>query len=266
MTDRGFMQSATDAAPRRPGRPRGCPVAPVQLGGHDVAWAPDGSRPDMGKSDARTSRDRSAHRFGRDFWNERWPQVLREPSHQIAERQPNGYLMAAVDRIGPGRALDAGCGHGAEARWLAAQGWQVTAVDLSAVVLAHARSMAEALGPGIAERIDWMEGDLAIWTPQPGCYDLVSSLYVHVASSVEEMVSRLATGVAPGGTLLLVGHLPVDPVTGAETPAAGQVQVTVEAATAALDPCHWEMFVAEERPRAIAGTGFDAVICARRRT
>jgi len=78
-------------------------------------------------------------------------------------------------------------------------------------------------------------------------------------------VSRLATGVAPGGTLLLVGHLPIDPMTGAETPAAGQVQVTVQAAIAVLDPQHWEMPDAEDRPRAEAGTGFDAVICARRR-
>jgi len=76
-------------------------------------------------------------------------------------------------------------------------------------------------------------------------YDLVTSLYVHVAGSVEEMVSRLASGIAPGGTLVLVGHLPIDPTSGAETPAAGQMQVTVEAAVAVLDPHHWETLVAE---------------------
>jgi hypothetical protein len=100
--------------------------------------------------------------------------------------------------------------------------------------------------------------------PDVGAYDLVTSLYVHVSGSVEEMVARLATGVAPGGTMLLVGHLPIDPVTGAETPAAGQVQVTVEAVVAVLDAQHWELSIAEERPRAVAGSGFDAVICARR--
>jgi hypothetical protein len=45
------------------------------------------------------------------------------------------------------------------------------------------------------------------------------------AGSVEEMVRRMGSGVASGGTLLLVGHRPVDPVTGAAAPAAGQVQV-----------------------------------------
>jgi SAM-dependent methyltransferase len=202
----------------------------------------------------------------RDFWDERWSEVLREHGGQIAERPPNANLTATAGSLAPGRALDAGCGHGSEALWLAGRGWQVTAVDFSATALDHGRSTAVALGPDITGRIDWVEGDLGIWTPEAGFYDLVTSLYVHVAGSVEEMVSRLATGVASGGTLLLVGHLPLDPVTGAETPAAGQVQVTVEAAVAVLDPQHWEIPIAENRPRAAAGTGFDAVICARRRT
>ena len=95
--------------------------------------------------------------------------------------------------------------------------------------------------PGIAERIDWVEADLATWTPQRDGYDLVVCLYVHVAGSVEAMVQRLATGVADGGTLFLVGHRPIDPGTGAATAAAGQSQISVEAALAALDPDRWEV-------------------------
>ena len=64
--------------------------------------------------------------------------------------------------------------------------------------------MAEAVGADVAERIDSVEGDLATWTPERGRYDLVACLYVHVAGSVEEMVRRMAAGVAPGGTLFLV--------------------------------------------------------------
>jgi hypothetical protein len=88
----------------------------------------------------------------------------------------------------------------------------------------------------------------------------VVCLYVHVAGSVEAFVKRMATGVAPRGTLLLVGHRPVDPATGAATAAAGQVQVSVDEGLAALDPARWEVAVAEDRPRAAAGTGVDAVI------
>ncbi len=54
--------------------------------------------------------------------------------------------------------------------------------------------------------------------------------------SVPELVRRLAAGVASGGTLLLVGHRPADPATGAPTPAADQAQISVEEAVAALDP------------------------------
>jgi SAM-dependent methyltransferase len=203
--------------------------------------------------------------FDRGFWEDRWSEVLRDHSEQIARRPPNGQLVAEVADRRPGLALDAGCGHGSDALWLATHGWRVTAVDFSATALAHARSTAEAMGADVAERIDWVEGDLSTWTPQPGRYDLVVSLYVHVAGSVEAMVRRLAGGVAPDGTLFMVGHRPVDPATGGETAAAGQVQISVEAATAALDPESWALAVAEDRPRGIAGTGVDAVVCARRR-
>lgn len=122
------------------------------------------------------------------------------------------------------------------------------------------------MGPDVAERIDWVEADLGTWTPERDAYDLVVCLYVHVAGSVEEMVQGMALGVAPGGTLLMVGHRPIDPTTGAATAAAGQVQVSVEEARAALDPDAWELVVAEDRPRTQAGTGVDAVIRARRRS
>ena len=148
---------------------------------------------------------------------------------------------------------------------LAAHGWQVTAVDFAATALAHGRSTAAALGHGVAERIVWIEADLATWAALPDHYDLVVCLYVHAAGSVDEMVRRMASGVARGGTLFMVGHRSVDRATGAATAAAGQVRVSVEAATAALDPRSWEVVVAEERPRAAAGSGADAVIRARRR-
>ena len=196
----------------------------------------------------------------RDSWEARWSEVLREHADKIAQRPPNARLTSEVVNLRPGLALDAGCGHGSEALWLAARGWKVTAVDFSATALAHARANAEAMGADV----DWVEGDLTIWAPEPGRYDLVDCLYVHVAGSVDEMVRRMGDGVAPGGTLFLVGHRPIDPATGAATAAAGQVQVSVEAALAALDPARWDVLIAEDRPRAVAGTGVDAVILARR--
>ncbi|MFI5101404.1 MAG: class I SAM-dependent methyltransferase [Actinomycetes bacterium] len=204
--------------------------------------------------------------YDRDSWEERWSQALREHGDRVAERPPNAQLTAEVADLRPGRALDAGCGHGSDTLWLAARGWQVTAVDFAATALAYARATAETMGPDIADRIGWIEADLATWKPQRDEYDLVVCLYVHVAGQVEEMVQRLAAGVVPGGTLFLVGHRPVDPATGAPTAAARQVQVSVETARAALAVDRWELVVAEDRPRPAAGTGVDAVIRARRRS
>ncbi len=203
--------------------------------------------------------------YDRDFWQQLWSQTLREHADKVAQRPPNAYLTTEVATLTPGRALDAGCGHGAEALWLAAHGWQVTALDFAAAALSHGRSLAAAVGAEFAERITWIEGDLATWAPEPRHYDLVVCLYVHVPGSVEHMVRRMAGGVASQGTLLMVGHRPIDPGTGAATAAANQVQVSVEAARAALDADDWQLLIAEERMRAIAGTGVDAVIRARRR-
>ena len=203
--------------------------------------------------------------YDRTSWEQRWSRALREHGDRVAQRPPNAWLTEVAGGLSPARALDAGCGHGAETLWLAARGWRVTAVDFAATALAHARSAAEATGTAVAERIDWVEADLATWAPEPGAYDLVACLYVHAAGPAEELVRRMAAGVAGGGTLLMVGHRPVDPATGKPTAAAGQVQVSVEAARAALDPERWEMLVAAERPRPRAGTGVDAVIRAQRR-
>lgn len=202
--------------------------------------------------------------YDRGFWERRWSQTLREHGGQVARRPPNAHLTAELGALDPARALDAGCGHGSDALWLAARGWQVTAVDFAAAALAYARSSADAMGPEVAGRIDWVEADLATWTPPRDGFDLVVCLYVHTAGPVEEMVRRMATGVARGGTLFVVGHRPIDPATGAATAAAGQRQVSVEAALAVLDGRRWELVVAEERSRPAAGTGVDAVIRARR--
>lgn len=188
--------------------------------------------------------------LGRDAWERRWTQVLDAPA--VDRRPPNAHLLAEAAGLPAGRALDAGAGHGSEALWLAARGWHVTAVDFSAVALAHARGRAEQAD--LAGRIEWIEGDLGAWSPPPGAFDLVTCLHVHVVGSVTETVRRLGIGVAPGGTFVLVG----DPA------AAGQTQVSVETACEALDGDRWEVLVAEDRPRARGG-GVDAVVRAHRR-
>src|SRR5262245_34676870 len=124
-------------------------------------------------------------KFDQDFWEQLWSKTLREHADKVASRPPNAHLTSELAALSPGRALDAGCGHGADTLWLAVHGWRVTAVDFSAAALAHGRSMAEAAGAEVAKRIDWIEGDLATWTPEPGSSDLVVCLYVHITGTVE---------------------------------------------------------------------------------
>ncbi len=209
------------------------------------------------------SDDRPEPTYDQGFWQQLWTKTLRAHGEKIGRRPPNAHLTAVAERLTPGRALDAGCGHGAEALWLAGHGWRVTAVDFSPAALDHAARTAAALGPAIAERVDWVQGDLTAWAPAARAYDLVACLYVHVPGDVGAMVRRLAAGVAPGGSLLLVGHQPIDPETGAATAAAGQTQVSVAAARAALADEDWQVEVAEQRRRRTGG-GVDAVMLARR--
>ncbi|NES15095.1 MULTISPECIES: bifunctional 2-polyprenyl-6-hydroxyphenol methylase/3-demethylubiquinol 3-O-methyltransferase UbiG [Micromonospora] len=199
-----------------------------------------------------------SERFDEAYWEQRYRG--HGPGHR---REPNPYLVAAVADRAPGVALDAGCGEGAEAGWLAARGWRVTAVDIAATALRHAREHATALGPDVADRIDWVRADLTGWTPPAQRYDLVCAHYVHPATDGPDLLRRLAAAVAPGGTLLVVGHAPSP-----ANPAAG---ATVEEATAVLDAGRWEVQLAEARSRTAAGhhghdvTLHDTVVRARRR-
>ncbi|MDQ3610513.1 MAG: class I SAM-dependent methyltransferase, partial [Actinomycetota bacterium] len=53
---------------------------------------------------------------------------------------PSGTVAGALAGLAPGRALDVATGTGRHAVWLASSGWQVTAVDFSAVGVAQGRA------------------------------------------------------------------------------------------------------------------------------
>jgi SAM-dependent methyltransferase len=117
--------------------------------------------------------------------------------------EPNRFLVAEVDGLEPGRALDLACGAGRNAVWLAERGWTVTGADFSDVALANARGLAGERGVEVA----WVEADLLEWEPPPQAFDLVAVLYLQLPAEERQSVHACASAaVAPGGTLLVVGH------------------------------------------------------------
>ncbi len=180
--------------------------------------------------------------FTQEFWDERY-----RSADRLWSGQPNPQLVAQVAGLPPGDALDAGCGEGADAIWLASRGWTVTGVDVSAVALDRAAAHAAAEGV----RVSWQREDLLTWDPGPERFDLVTAEFMHLPSpELESMHARLSAAVRPGGTLLIVAHHPDDLHVNvgrcghlALFPSAGQL-------AAMLDPGSWEILVASaiERP------------------
>ncbi|MDT0277606.1 class I SAM-dependent methyltransferase [Blastococcus goldschmidtiae] len=185
--------------------------------------------------------------------------------------RPNGQLVAEVTDLLPGTALDAGAGEGGDALWLASRGWRVTAVDFSAVALG--RGAAKAAELLLSDRIEWRHEDLDAWAPTERAFDLVTAHYLHAAwTDREAMFRRLAAAVAPGGTLLVVGHQHGEQRGHGHAHAheAGALY-TAQDVAAVLDPEEWRDVVTETRdrdPGAAHRTGNpvpDTVLVARRR-
>jgi SAM-dependent methyltransferase len=200
------------------------------------------------------------HGFDRDYWDEHWRRAQ-------GGSPPNPYLERELSGLTPGTALDAGCGEGAEAVWLAEHGWQVTAADISERALARAVARAAASAP--ARTVRWVQSDLGVWAPEER-FDLVTTHYAHPALPQLAFYDRIAGWVAPGGTLLLVGHLQTPGRTGHGHQPPAEAAVTLADVTAGLDPTTWEVVTAEERVRSSGPAGHraglrDVVVRARRR-
>jgi SAM-dependent methyltransferase len=122
----------------------------------------------------------------------------------------NARLAELVEPMTPGRALDLGCGEGADAVWLAERGWQVTAVDISQTALD--RAVAAAAERKLLDRINFQRLDMTESLPD-GLYDLVSAQFLHSTVPMDRtgLLRRAADRVAVNGTLLIVDHAAAPP-------------------------------------------------------
>jgi trans-aconitate methyltransferase len=177
------------------------------------------------------------------FDEQSWEERYREKT-AVWSGKPNQRLVDEASELPVGTALDVGCGEGGDTLWLASRGWKVTAVDFSTVALNRA---AGHLGD-LAEGVEWVHADLTKWTPPVGHFALVTAQFMHLPTADREpLYARLAEAVAPGGTLLIVGHVVNDLQVAAHRPA--EMFFTADEIAKSLDATRWEIVVAEERPR-----------------
>jgi SAM-dependent methyltransferase len=134
-------------------------------------------------------------------WDERY-----RTSELIWKAGPNQWVRQYTQDLSPGTALDLASGEGRNAVWLAYRGWQVTAVDFSAVAIEKAKKLASQHGRRTTERIHWAIEDVLSYAPTAE-YNLVLVIYLHIhAEQRKAVLQRAAGAVSPGGRLLVVGH------------------------------------------------------------
>ena len=124
---------------------------------------------------------------------------------RVWSAEPNRWAVEVLGDLPPGTALDLGTGEGRHAVWLARLGWRVTAVDFSGEAIRKARTLQQAHLP--EARIDWRQADVVTDPPPAAAFDAVLLMFLHLPRPQHRTLLRgAARALAPGGTLLLVGH------------------------------------------------------------
>ncbi|WP_264026579.1 class I SAM-dependent methyltransferase [Mycolicibacterium pyrenivorans] len=120
-------------------------------------------------------------------WDERYTSL----GAKIPDGRPNQVLITAARDLTPSRALEIGCGTGGDAIWLAGQGWKVTALDVSQVVLDRAARAGRQAGV----HVEWVCARLEDAPLPAGGFDLVAAHYPRAASLAW---ARRAAGTSRG--------------------------------------------------------------------
>jgi SAM-dependent methyltransferase len=209
-------------------------------------------------------------------WNERYAASTvwsGEPNAALVE-SVSGLVAPAADpsarASGPAAptALDLGCGEGADARWLASQGWDVTGVDWSGVALDRARSAIRDAGL-VATFVqgDATDPDFLAGLSPTGAFDLITLAFIHPEPEDRDSAyAHLPALVAPGGHLLVVAHDPEHGARGFGGPPPARLLSPDDILAALHLPADFQVLVAEVQPREMAGevVALDSVVLVRR--
>jgi len=137
-----------------------------------------------------------------DFWNARYA-----TDDYIFGTAPNVFLASQVTLIRPGmQALAIADGEGRNGVWLAEQGAQVHAIDVSPLALDKARKLAAERG--VALEIE--QADVLNWNWPEAAYDLVAAIFIQFAPPPERdrIIAGIRRTLKPGGVLILQVYMP----------------------------------------------------------
>jgi SAM-dependent methyltransferase len=150
---------------------------------------PDGVDPDTAVARTRETYERIAPAY-----RERNASV--EPVESLLERFREALPSPEASSSDGPRVLDAGCGHGRDAAWLAARGCRVVGLDVAAAQLANARTRAPAAA--------LVRGDLRRLPLADGTFDgaLAMASLLHLPrESLPGALADLRRVLRPGGVL-----------------------------------------------------------------
>lgn len=135
-------------------------------------------------------------------WNKRF-----EHADYLFGTTPNVYLQAHTDRYPrSGTALCVADGEGRNSVWLARQGLQVDAFDISEVGVAKARKLAHEAGV----QVNYTVADCESWDWPQDQYDLVAAIFIQFADPAmrTRLFANMVRALKPGGLLILQGYTP----------------------------------------------------------
>ncbi len=212
-------------------------------------------------------------------WDERYAAGAGGGHQHEGPHGPDPALVQVAAGREPGRALDFAAGRGRHALWLAARGWQVTAVDFSQVAIEEGRAAeARAQHDVTARPVEWVVADATTWIPgaqpgagsgagagagpgpEPAAYDLILCAFFHLD---DDVFPRLRGWLAPDGRLLVVGHSARNLTDGVGGPTDPRYLHTEDRLRAAAEGLIIERLEEVVRPTP-AGDQIDIVLLARK--